>query len=224
MLFKTSQDSSPSTKPKTSDVDLDKKESPISWIRTVFPSRFSSIFLFFKTPSDFWSAKSPKPRLLLLNHKKSKGFPLASTLSTNQLLVVTSIIFLFWWLFHLLFLFFFSGLTCHLFLFTTLVEWFYCFFCVFVFLLFRCACHIFSTFFPSKHHYFSTKAEKNTTTPENRILFWKKSTPPFSSEEKKNINRIGSVGRKGPKKTTTNLYHNPTNASLIKNRSFLSIG
>ena len=138
MLFKTSQDSSPSTKPKTSDVDLDKKESPISWIRTVFPSRFSSIFLFFKTPSDFWSAKSPKPRLLLLNHKKSKGFPLASTLSTNQLLVVTSIIFLFWWLFHLLFLFFFSGLTCHLFLFTTLVEWFYCFFCVFVFLLLNC--------------------------------------------------------------------------------------
>lgn len=165
-----------------------------------------------------------KPRLILLNHKKSKGFPLASTLSTNQLLVVVSIIFLFWWLFHLLFLFFFSGLTCHLFLFTTLVEWFYCFFCVFVFLLFRCACHIFSTFFPSKHHYFSTKAEKNTTTPENRILFWKKSTPPFSSEEKKNINRIGSVGRKGPKKTTTNLYHTPTNASLITNRSFLSIG
>ena len=88
MLFKTSQDSSPSTKPKTSDVDLDKKESPISWIRTVFPSRFSSIFLFFKTPTDFWSAKSPKPRLILLNHKKARVSPLPRHYQPTS----------FWWL------------------------------------------------------------------------------------------------------------------------------
>ncbi len=88
MLFKTSQDSSPSTKPKTSDVDLDKKESPISWIRTVFPSRFSRIFLFFKTPSDFWSAKSPKPRLILLNHKKARVSPLPRHYQPTS----------FWWL------------------------------------------------------------------------------------------------------------------------------
>lgn len=103
--------------------------------------------------------------LVYESNKKSRGCPLASTLSTNQLLVVYSIIFLFWWLFHLLFLFFFCGLTCHLFLFTTLVEWFYCFICFSLFYFFRCACHLLLYFFPHSHTtYFSTKAEKNTTT------------------------------------------------------------
>ena len=92
----------------------------------------------------------------------------------------------FWWLLPLYSYFggfstfyFFSSSVALPVTFSFLPLWlsgFIVFFCVFVFLLFRCACHIFSTFFPSKHHYFSTKAEKNTTTPENRILFWKKST------------------------------------------------
>lgn len=116
---------------------------------------------------------------------------------TNRPSVVSSILFLFWWLFHLLFLFFFSPLLCGVaFFYFIFLRWLLChpLLWVVLFLLFCCFLLLFLFFFCG---FFST------CVLFYFIFCWCRA-PPFSGREGK----IRDKTRKehNPHKGETNLY------------------